>query len=259
VLQVGDGGTSGMLGTGAVTDNANLVFDRSDAPTVGNVISGGGAVIQLGSGTTILTGANSYGATTVAAGTLQIGNGGTIGTLGNGAVIDNGILAIDHSDGLTVANAISGSGALTVAGGGGVLLTGANSYRGGTQITNSFLELAGSGSLGSGPVYDNGRLFLNFSGIGTIASGISGNGTLTQEGAGTSILSANNSYSGGTTITAGTLQVGAGGPGGTLGSGAIVNNGTLIIDRSDSVTLANAISGSGSVVNTGIPPETPRY
>ena len=58
--------------------------------TVGNAISGGGAVAQNGSGTIILTGANSYGgADDHRQGTLQIGGGGASGTLGGGAVSDN--------------------------------------------------------------------------------------------------------------------------------------------------------------------------
>src|SRR5204862_5459177 len=76
-LQVGNGGTTGQLGTGAVVDSATLTFNHSDDVTVANAISGTGALVQAGGGTTTLTGANSYtGVTTISAGRLQVGNGG---------------------------------------------------------------------------------------------------------------------------------------------------------------------------------------
>ena len=72
---------AGTLGTGAVINNAALAFNRSDALTVANIISGTGTLTQTGTGTTTLTGTNTYtGGTTISAGTLQIGDGGTTGS-----------------------------------------------------------------------------------------------------------------------------------------------------------------------------------
>ncbi len=74
-LQVDEGGATGTLGTGAVTDNAVLAFSRSDSPTVGNVISGSGAIAQLGPGTLTLTASNSFtGGITVGGGSLILAN-----------------------------------------------------------------------------------------------------------------------------------------------------------------------------------------
>ncbi len=112
-MRVGDGGTSGTLGNGAVTDNATLTFNRSDSPVIANAISGSGTVVQAGIGTLILTGANSYGATTITSGVLQIGNGGTIGSLGSGNVTNNASLAFNRSNTMMVGNAISGTGSVT--------------------------------------------------------------------------------------------------------------------------------------------------
>ena len=79
VLQVGNGGTSGNLGTGNVINNASLVFDRADNFTVGNAISGPGTLTQAGTGTVTLTGTNTFtGSTTVNAGSLALGVTGTI-------------------------------------------------------------------------------------------------------------------------------------------------------------------------------------
>jgi autotransporter-associated beta strand protein len=93
-LQVGNGGTSGTLGTSQVIISGTsgvLAFNRSDSVTINNQIMGGGALRQDGSGTTILSGVNSYtGETTVSSGTLIVGSGGSIAsslltTVGTGA------------------------------------------------------------------------------------------------------------------------------------------------------------------------------
>ena len=74
------------------------------------MISGSGSVIQAGTGTTILTGDSSYtGGTTISAGTLQLGDGGTTGSI-LGDVADNGTLAFDRSDTVAFPGVISGSG-----------------------------------------------------------------------------------------------------------------------------------------------------
>ncbi|MDQ0350195.1 autotransporter-associated beta strand protein, partial [Ancylobacter vacuolatus] len=78
----------------------------------------------------------------------------------------------------------------------------------------------------------------------------SGTGALTKSGAGTLILSGSNTYQGGTTISAGTLQVGDGGTTGAV-AGNITNNGTLAFNRSNSLTYAGVISGSGSLTKSG--------
>jgi len=78
---------------------------------------------------------------------------------------------------------------------------------------------------------------------------ISGTGGLTRNGAsGTVILAGNNTYQGGTSILEGILQIGNDGAGGTLGSGPILNNGTLRIDRSGALNLTSSISGSGNLI-----------
>lgn len=76
-------------------------------------------------------------------------------------------------------------------------------------------------------------------------------GTLTKLGVGVLTLSGNNSYSGVTTISGGTLRIGAGSTTGTLGSGSVTNNSVLTFNRSDAITVANAISGTGTIYQTG--------
>ena len=84
----------------------------------------------------------------------------------------------------------------------------------------------------------------------TISGPIRGNGGLTTGGAGTVVLTASNSYTGGTTISAGTLALGNGGTTGSI-AGGITNNATLLLDFSGNQPLANSVSGSGNVVVSG--------
>ena len=81
----------------------------------------------------------------------------------------------------------------------------------------------------------------------TLANAISGGGNLTKAGSGNLTLSGTNSYTGGTTLSAGTLT----GSASSFGSGAILNNAALVLDQNTDATLANAVSGSGSLTKTG--------
>ncbi len=222
--------------------------------TFGNVVSGSGSLAQNGTGTTILTGANTYsGGTTISSGTLQIGNGGTSGTLSSGNVTNNGMLAFSRSDNIAIANAISGTGGLSKLGANTLTLTGANTYSGTTTIAGGTLEIGNggtTGALGTGATTNNGILRFNRSDTLTVASGISGTGSIVQAGAGTTILTGNNTYTGTTTILAGNLQIGNGSTGGTVTSN-IVNNTTVTFDNPTSSTYTGTISGTGSVTQSG--------
>jgi fibronectin-binding autotransporter adhesin len=78
--QLGNNDANGNV-PGTVTDNGSLIFDRTDLLTVGNIISGGGAVTQNGSDTLTLTGNNNFGGgLTVNAGTLRLGSSTAQGT-----------------------------------------------------------------------------------------------------------------------------------------------------------------------------------
>jgi autotransporter-associated beta strand protein len=172
-LQIGNAGSTGSLGTGSVTNDAALIFNRNNSMTVSNSISGTGSVTQLGSGTTTLTASSSYsGGTFINAGTLELAhamntlsntgsvtvNGGTLAigansdtvgtvTLQNGSITGStGVLtgsAYNVENGLISAN-LGGTAALTKSSGGTVTLSGANTYSGTTAINNGTLVLNGS-------------------------------------------------------------------------------------------------------------------
>ena len=138
----------------AVGSGITATFNNNgNAVTIGGVISGTtGATTFTGSGTTVLTGTNTYGITGITSGaTLQIGNGGTTGTLGTGDVQNDGTLAFNRSNNMTVGNMIFGDGALVQAGSGTTTLTGNfNNYTGGTTITGGTLEVNNTSGSGTG-------------------------------------------------------------------------------------------------------------
>src|SRR5439155_8146116 len=105
-------------------------------------------------------------------------------------------------------------------------------------------------------VHPSSTTFDNSSGDYTLSSSagtgaVTGVGALTKSGSSALILATNNSYSGTTTINGGTLQLGAGTTSGSVGGGNVINNANLTINRSDAVTLGNAVSGAGSLTKLG--------
>ncbi|HEX7921922.1 MAG TPA: autotransporter-associated beta strand repeat-containing protein [Bradyrhizobium sp.] len=253
-------------------------FDIANAAnnfSVSQSLTGNGALTKAGTGTLTLTGSNSYiGGTTISAGTLQLGNGSTTGSI-TGDVVNNGILAVNRSNTYTLGGNISGSGAFVQSGPGTTILTGTNSYGGGTTLTAGILSVSSDTNLGAaagaltfsgGTLQVTGTTFtgtsrtINWGGGGfeiadpannfSVSQLLTGNGALTKSGAGTLIFTGNNSYTGGTTIAAGTLQLGNGGTSGSIG-GDVTNNGTLAVNRSDTYTLGGAISGNGVFLQDG--------
>jgi autotransporter-associated beta strand protein len=248
-----------LAGTGFVLNNGEAATtiltagnDNTSTTFSGIIENSVLGLTKSGTGTLTLTGNNTYtGGTTISAGALQLGNGGTAGSI-IGNVIDNSVLAFDRSGSVTFAGSISGAGSVNQIGTGTTILTGNNTYTGGTTISAGTLQLGNGGTTGSitGNVIDNSVLAFDRNDSVTFGGVISGTGSVNQTGTGTTILIANNSYTGGTTISAGTLQLGNGGTTGSI-VGNVLDNGVLSVDRSDSVTFAGSISGAGSVNQTG--------
>ncbi|HAF3756896.1 TPA: autotransporter outer membrane beta-barrel domain-containing protein, partial [Salmonella enterica] len=226
------------LGTGDVTDNA--VLELNTGGDFDNAISGSGQVEKSGDGTLTLSGSNTYtGGTTINGGTLVASN---VEALGSGDVTDNATLALNT--GGTFDNAISGSGQVVKSGDDVLTLSGANSYSGGTLISDGTLVASNVEALGSGDVTDDATLELNTG--GTFDNAISGSGQVVKSGDETLTLSGTNTYSGGTLISGGTLvasNVEA------LGTGDVTNDAVLELNTGG--TFDNAISGSGQVVKSG--------
>ena len=213
-LQVGNGGASGGLGSGAIANNAALTFMRSGTVTVSDVISGAGSLTQAGSGTLVLSGANGYsGITTVSAGTLQLG---AVSGIPSGSPVK-----------------ISGGATLDLNGFGPTLTS-----------------LAGAGNV----INNNGTLTLEgnltTAGVNTtyscISGSIGGSGTLDKQGSHTMALRGTSTFSGGLVqLEAGTLSVGAGPNRLPTGSTLLMFGGTFQLDA-ENQTFAG-LSGSGNI------------
>ena len=244
------------LGSGAIVNNGTLAFRQYNSIVMSNALSGNGTLLQDSySATTTLAGANtSTGAVIVNSGTLQIGNGGTSGSLGSGGVTlanYNSLLTFNRSDDITVANDISGLGGISQIGFGKLTLSGANSFQNVNTIDNGSVAI--TGSLAGG----NGRFY-----VGNTTSGAAlsiGNGasvTLGTVDVGETSSANNNTLTvnGGTLSLAGSLSVGAatnGNSGNTLviNNSGTVSSGNLYVGVAGGASAGNnsvSVSGTGS-------------
>ncbi|MDH6170194.1 autotransporter-associated beta strand protein, partial [Variovorax boronicumulans] len=212
-MTVASGGvlqSSAQFAPAAIADNGLVRFAQPDNASYAGLVSGTGGIEKTGAGTLTLTQDQAFtGLTTISAGTLQLGNGGTTGSV-QGDIVDNATLTVQRSNALTLSGAISGTGALVQAGTGTTILTGDNSYAGGTVISAGTLQLGNGGTTGSivGNVLNNATLAINRSDALVLSGTISGTGSLVKQGAGTTTLTAANSYAGGTALKQGRLNVG---------------------------------------------------
>jgi fibronectin-binding autotransporter adhesin len=329
------------LGTGNANTAAARTLTLGGSSTLSNEITGrildnstatGGTigVIKNGAGRWVLSGSNSYtGGTTVSAGTLVLGhtnalssgavtvNGGTLdlnglsvtanqlGGSGGAIALGGGALRVNNTSTTTNASAITGSGSLTKAGVGILVLAGNSTYTGDTLLEAGNIQLGLADALSTGSVLrfsanandrrlqmqgfnqtlggvdstaaTGGTLIVeaasdnvsnapatltldvaagqshNFSGIVRNASGTAVNSALTliKDGAGTQVLSgASVTYSGTTTINAGVLEL--------AGANSVANNSAITLGSNGTVrfsgggTRGNTIAGTGNLEKTGV-------
>jgi fibronectin-binding autotransporter adhesin len=276
------GSGSVTLGTGTLTVGGGLgPFINT---TFSGVISGsGGLTYNTYDQVLTLTGANTYtGPTTIGQGYVQIGNGGSTGSISASSNVvfeSNAYLTLDLSGPVSFPNVISGTGTLEVENG-TVTLTGANTYLGVTKVVSGTLNAGSATAFGgtnsiqltSGTVNLNGNNILAGSITGDSASTINlGANTLSLQNdvANTTFAGAitgtgginiivtsnldltgnNNTYSGGTTINAGNVYA-------DNTSGSATGTGTITIGGGGSLTIGH-FSATGYVadipiVNNGI-------
>ena len=258
ILRLADGATSGtyagnIVNSEEVGSNFDLNAGTGGTLTVSGIISSGVAAAGMdkqGAGTVTLTAANTYtGTTTVGAGTLSLGNGGTTGrlTATSSIVISTGAnLTINRSNAFSQATdlgagvLISGAGGFTQAGAGTTTLTAANTYTGTTTIKNGTLALDGAanrlattGAVVLGDTGTTGKLVLG--GTTTASQQF---GSLTTTGLGGSVVGGNAANSVITVLTAGSVTFD-----GMLGGlGTNENNLGFTKSGNGTVTLSNTAS-----------------
>ena len=266
-VYVGRAGALTLSGTGlslpTVSNSGNVAFTGS---------SGTISLTSLnGNGTTSFNAGASF--PTLSGGSVTVAAPATIITASGGAATLNGLTAsVGTLSGAFLT--IAGSGSITTASGGSATVSGpatVGTLSGATLFlngANSSIISAANGtanfnaaapaitSLGNATIQLSGANILSISG-GTQTTGtIGGNGAVSLVGGGALVLGGSNTYNGGTAISSGTLQIGNGGTGGSIGStSSLVNNGTLVVNRSDNVdsTLWNSqtISGNGGLTKMG--------
>lgn len=218
------------LGTNTIINT--LSFDTGSAVTIG--------------GTETLT-VNAGIVNSAAAGANSITVGGLI--LGGDQTWVN-----NSANPFKVTAPVSGLCSLTKSGTGNLTLTAANTFSGPTTINEGTLQLGDGivdGSLTSA-ISNNASLAYVVASAQTAPGPISGSGVVEKTGAGTLTLTAANTYSGPTTISEGTLQLGNGTTAGSLGANVTVtNNAVLAYNVPTDQSLKHTISGSGVLTKTG--------
>ncbi len=300
---IGNLSTGGATG-GNITLNANtLTVNEAGTTTYSGAISGTGGLIKQGAGALTLSGANTYsGQTRINAGTLAAGANNVFGD-STSVVVNGGVLSLaTRSDTVagvqllsgsitgtsgvltstsdydlqsgTVTATLAGTVALNKSTGGTVLLSGANTYSGATNINagtlrlgaaariadtsattvaggatfdlNNFAETVGS-IAGAGTItLGSGTLTAGGNGTSTTYSGaISGTGGLTKAGAGVMTLSGANTYTGVTTVNGGTLRASGGNAIGDASQVTLANTAGVSLDLANDEAIGN-LSGGGT-------------
>ena len=167
-------------------------------------------------------------------GTVSLGGANTY--IGSTTIVSEATLAAGSTGALSPTSAFTVTGTLDLAG-----------------FSNQIGSLAGTGTVTNGgqagaALTEGGdNASTTFSGV--VKDGVNTLG-LTKTGNGTLTLTGTNTYTGGTVITAGTLQIGDGGNTGSI-VGDVIDNTALVVNRSGTVTLPGAVSGTGNLNQTG--------
>ncbi|MCU0781033.1 MAG: autotransporter-associated beta strand repeat-containing protein [Akkermansiaceae bacterium] len=239
---------------GTIISAGTLQFAQTTSmPAAGAVAVQSGATLAVNAGgtgefTNATSGNGSIGGLLAGLGGQS---GGTVSYTGNLAL---GIDTTNAGASLAYAGPIGNVGStlgITKLGNGTLTLTGANTYTGATTIRGGTLEVQGSIS-GSSGITNNAALVLNSASDQSYGLNITGTGSLTVAGTGTTTLAVDTAYTGTTTVSAGILQIGTGGATGTLGnqSNTSIASGALLrIERDAAATYAysGTLSGSGTV------------
>ncbi|ESZ41792.1 autotransporter outer membrane beta-barrel domain-containing protein [Mesorhizobium sp. L2C066B000] len=244
--------------------DTNASFDVSQIGA-GAKYDGFGLYEKTGSSTWTLTGTTTAVTPwTLSGGVLQISSDGNLGAPSGGltfnggtlqttadiasdrsvALTGNGTFLTDNSTTLRLSNAVSGAGGLTKAGGGTLVLTGVNTYAGGTTITAG--TLVGNAASIRGDIGNAGTVVFDQAADASFAGNISGTGVMVKDGAGSLTLSGTSLLD--WTIDQGGLVSAAERFGGdaAIGAGA-----SFTFDQAANASYAGVLSGAGNFIKSG--------
>jgi fibronectin-binding autotransporter adhesin len=226
------GGTLTLAGGSALANTISVA--AGFGATISAPVAGTAGLTKAGAGTLVLAADNTLtGGTAIAAGTLQLGAGGSAGRLEGGILVGAGAtLAVDRGDEVTLPGVISGAGGLAKRGAGTLVLTAANSYSGGTAVAEGTIVVGDGATAGSIAAAGNldlaaaSVLAFDRSDAVSFTGAVTGSGTLSQRGTGTLTLSRPTAYGGDFTLR--------------------VEGGTVNLDRAGNTLVG--ILGAGNTV-----------
>jgi autotransporter-associated beta strand protein len=249
--------SSGIVTLGGATSADNTLSTSAGVTaTIDSTLAGSAAIAKAGVGTLVLGGSNSFSGTlSVDSGALRATQAAALGASASGTTVASGA-ALELSGGITIADEALGlSGAGISSGGALRSVSGDNTYAGAITLNAASRINSAAGTLTLDVTSGNavtGTQNLTFGGAGNVVvnDAIStGTGTLTKDGAGSLSLNAANTYTGSTTVSAGTLKLGASGSiastSVTVATGAIFD----LTEKASGYTLSNGttLGGSGTV------------
>jgi fibronectin-binding autotransporter adhesin len=239
-----EGDTNGIQGniSSALTTSVNFNLTSNGSYT--GALTGGALLTMTSGGGSTLTltnpGNNYTGGTMINSGVLQVSS-----TTLPGNVVDDASLIFNQTVDGTFGGTISASGMVTKIGGATLILTAPNTYGGGTLV--SFGSLQGNTTSLQGAINNNANVIFNQTVDGSYISQMTGSGTLNNIGPARLTLSNTNTYTGQTTVSAGTLAVT-----GSITSPVSVAAGTLIVNGTVfgpvSVSAGAFLKGTGTIV-----------
>ena len=231
-------GTAGLTSGGTGT---NALW-RSNSYTGATVVSGGTLTLRgagaLSTNTTLQV---ASGATFSMTGDFAPSNNVTVAGLSGAGTVTGGAggLTIDKASGSdTFSGQVTGGVRLTKAGAGTLVLSGSNSYSGGTLISAGALTL--NGGLLSGGITNNASLVIH----GDLVNAVSGTGSLTKTGSANTSIWVSNTYSGATVIEGGSVKLD--------GAGMISSNSALRVDSGASFSITGFFTASNNVTVAGL-------
>jgi autotransporter-associated beta strand protein len=208
----------------------------STSSSIAQEFGGTGSVVKLGSGTWTLSGNNVYtGTTTISQGTLSVGN----------IVVSNGSSHLGNATSAVILGGTSTTGVLSYTGNSATYTRGFTVNAGGGQVDTT---TAGQTlTIATGNVATSGTFTIGGAGNTTINSTVSGTGGLAKTGTGTLTVAGTNTFSGTTTVSAGTLTVNSGAALSGSTAGLVVNAGTLNLNNT--AQTISTLSGTGGTIN----------